>query len=203
MKRFVSPILIVFACVCTGVGAYLLVSPESGVIESRPGTRAVEEELSDLRVLRSKEYRYTEVVYYVEESRVLGLRTGLREVLFSVDIVVQAGVDLAAGFSVEVADESDLPAVYVTLPAAEILLVDAEEDSIEQYFSAELFGRLDLLEIGDELARAKDRNRSDAIERGILDAAERRARVIVTNLFRSSGFQQIEVRFRPAAELRG
>lgn len=166
-----------------------------------PDLTDIREEISAIRTLTTGEYRYRDVVYYSEETRLLGIPAGRREVLFSLDIVVRGGVDLSRGFRAET-DESGAT-LFLTIPAAEILLVDADENSIEQYFAEERLGRIDWLDVGDELMRAKEANRADAIGRGILSETEAQARGVLTDLGRAAGFETVEVRFRPAAELRG
>ena len=200
MKRTIFLILIVISLMLPAI-AFL-----SGAREQEPETPSLErvrEELTALRTLRSSEYRYREVVYFSERGRVLGIPAGRREVLFSIDIVVQAGVDLMRGFEIEL-DEREQGTLFLSLPGAEILRVDADERSIDQYFSQERLGRLDWLDVGEELARAKERNREDAISRGILIAAEEQARGVLRNLLRSTGYDRVEIRFRPVTtELRG
>ena len=199
MKRTLFLILSLVSLVLPAV-TFLLVRP--GEAPAERSLESVREEITALRTLHTGEYRYREVVYYSEQGRVFGIPAGRREVLFSIDIVVQAGVDLTRGFEIE-GDEGDRDTVYLTLPQPEILRVDAEEDSIDQYFSEERLGRIDWLDVGEELARAKEKNRSDAIRRGILNAAEGQARGVLHDLLRSSGYDRVEIRFRPATELRG
>lgn len=161
----------------------------------------IREEISAIKTLTAGEYRYRDVVYYSEETRLLGIPAGRREILFSLDIVVRGGIDLSRGFLAETDESGDT--LFLTIPAAEILLVDADEDSIDQYFAEDRLGRIDWLDVGDELSRAKEANRRDAIDRGILADAEAQARSVLSDLGRSAGFAAVEVRFRPAVELRG
>lgn len=200
MKRVISLILFVLSSLVLLFGIILFFLGSERRSPAASGAE-VREEVKAIQTLASSEYRYREVVYYGEQARLLGIPAGRREVLFSVDIVVRAGIDLTRGFEVEIDPREKT--VYLTLPAAEILLVDAKEDSIQQYFSTERLGRLDWLDVGEELSRAKAVNRNDAIERGILSAAEEQARSVLDDLIRASGFDTVEVRFRRSTELRG
>lgn len=157
----------------------------------------VEQELTSLLELHTYEHIYRDVVYFGEEKSFLFVRTVDRRILFSIDIVVRAGLDLAHGLRVT-ADESDRNRVYVQLPAAEILSVDADETSIHQYFIREQGGRIGLLELTDQLEEVKTRISDDAIDRGILDAAQRNAEDIVRNFFALTGIN--DVVFAPAAD---
>lgn len=140
-------------------------------------------------------FRYRDVVYFDREARILGIPAGQQELLFSVEMDVRAGIDLAEGFSVE-PDAASPDAVFVTLPAARVLQIDADEDSIRQYFVRERLQTLDWLDIADEVEAAKRRNREDAVERGILRRAERQAARLLETMLREIGFERVDVRFR-------
>lgn len=172
----------------------LVFRTDSGAVPSESDVAA---RIQNLRTLAVTEYRYRDVIYFGEESRFLGLPAGSREILFSVVISVTAGVDLNRGIDVQI-DSSDTGKVFVTLPAPEIVRVDAEERSISQYFVRERFGRLDWLAVSDEVEAAKERNTVDAIDRGILAQAERQARAAVQRLLQAGGFSGVTVRFRPS-----
>jgi hypothetical protein len=167
-------------------------------------TRARIERLQSLVTTR---YRYRDIVFFERETRLLGIPSGSQEILFAVEMEIHAGVNLGRGFTVEM-DPADPARVYITLPAAEVLRVDADEESINQYLIRERLSRIDWLDVADELEAAKERNRQDAVERGILQRAEVQTRSVVAGLARAAGFRAAEVRFRPGedpdeGELRG
>jgi hypothetical protein len=166
-------------------------------------TRAQIERLQSLVTTR---YRYRDIVFFERETRLLGIPSGSQEILFAVEMRIHAGVNLARGFAVEM-DPADPARVYITLPAAEVLRVDADEQSIRQYLIRERLTRIDWLDVTDELEAAKERNRRDAVERGILERAEAQTRSIVAGLAGAAGFRTVEIRFRPdeshVEELRG
>jgi hypothetical protein len=150
----------------------------------------IEQELSNLLELHTYEHIYRDVVYFGEEKTFLGLRTVDRRILFSIDIRVRAGVDLQSGLRIT-ADKSDRARVYVQLPPAEILSVDADETSIHQYFIREQGGAIGLLELTDQLEEVKTRISEDAVDRGILDAAQDNAERIVMNFLSLAGFTTV------------
>lgn len=161
-----------------------------------PVVREVEAQISALQTLVTTEYQYRDVIYFGEHSRFLGLPAGSREILFAVTITVTAGVDLTRGVDVQI-DSTTPSRVYVTLPGAAILRVNADERSIHQYFARERMGRLDWVAISDTMEEAKTRNREDAVQRGILRRSEDRTREIVTRALSGSGFRHVEIRFTP------
>lgn len=156
-----------------------------------------------VQTLVTTRYRYRDVVFFDHRTRVLGIPAGQQEILFSVEMEVTAGIDLSHGVEIT-PDREDRRRVFVTLPAPEVLRVVTDESSIRQYLVLERFGRLDWLDISEEIQVAKTRNRRDAVDRGILSRAQAHTRAVVGNLLRAVGYDSVEIRFRPAAEeLRG
>ncbi|MFP4374681.1 MAG: DUF4230 domain-containing protein [Spirochaetaceae bacterium] len=155
----------------------------------------LEHRVTNVLQLHSYEHVYRDIVYFGEERSFLFFKTMDRRLLFSVDIIVQAGVDLEEGIEV-MTDGGNPDRIIVQLPRARILRVDADEASINQYFSRTRGGDVGWLEYGAEIERVKDRVRADAVERGILAKAEDNAREMVKNFFALAGFE--EVVFRPA-----
>ncbi len=164
---------------------------------------AAHAQVQHLQTLVTTRYRYRDVVFFDRRTRVLGIPAGQQEVLFSVEMEVTAGIDLSEG--VEITQNRDnRRGAYVTVPAPRVLRVVTDEESIQQYLVLERFGRLDWLDISEEIQRAKDRNRRDAVDRGILSRAELHTRTVIDNLLRNLGYETVEIRFRPSdRELRG
>jgi hypothetical protein len=113
-----------------------------------------------------------------------------KRLLFSIDIRVQAGINLQKGFEI-ITERGNRSALYLKLPAPEILLIDAREDTINQYFLKEYGGTISRLEFSDEIDAVKARIAEDARTRGILDQARRNAEDILENILALSGFTEI------------
>ncbi|WP_455382355.1 DUF4230 domain-containing protein, partial [Salinispira pacifica] len=92
--------------------------------------------IRDLLELRTVEQIYRAVGYISQEKSVLIFKTVDRQLLYAINIRVQAGIDLTGGLQV-VPDRFGRDSVTVTLPPATVLSVDADESSIRQYFSRE------------------------------------------------------------------
>lgn len=165
-----------------------------------PDPETVRARVERAQTLRATEFVYREVVIFDERTRILGIPAGQQRILFSVTVTVTAGVDLTEGVEVQPAG-GDRP-LLVTLPPPRIIEVDADERSIDQYFVRERLGRVNWLEVSREVETLKERNRDDAIARGILARAEAHARAVVADLLAASGVDEVEIRFR-SAELRG
>lgn len=164
---------------------------------------AAQTTIQQVQTLVTTRYRYRDVVFFDRRTRVLGIPAGQQEILFSVEIEVTAGVDLAQGVDLDI-DQDDRRRIFVTLPSPHIVRVVTDEESIRQYLVRERFGRLNWLDVSTEVHAAKERNREDAIERGILSRAESQARAVIGSLLRTVGYEAVEIRFRPPpGEVRG
>jgi hypothetical protein len=145
--------------------------------------------------LRSYEYIYREILYLGEQERFLGVfPTKDRRFLFSINLHVTAGVNLAQAAPVLIENDTTL---ILTLPSPQILSIDAKEDTIRQYFAKEFGGQLQLLELGDLLDQAKRSIRADALSRGVLQQARAEAEDLLTGLGRSLGFSSIRFIWQP------
>ncbi|MFP4432169.1 MAG: DUF4230 domain-containing protein [Spirochaetaceae bacterium] len=164
---------------------------------------SLETKVRNLAELHTFEQTYRDVVYLGEQREFLFFRTMDRQLLFSVNIRVRAGVDLRQG--VRVLPGPDRRSVYVEVPAPTILLVDADEESISQYFVRERGGTIGWLEVGAEIEAAKVQVISDAVDRGILDRAGENAREVLENVFSQAGFESVTITFGETApgELEG
>ncbi|MFW5717895.1 MAG: DUF4230 domain-containing protein [Spirochaetota bacterium] len=174
--------------------ALVILASLVGVSGCAPVSRSelvrLEDRIESLLELSTYEHIYRDLVYFGEERSFLFIKTVDRAVLFSVDIRVRAGVDLARGVTVT-PDRRDANRIYVRLPRPEILAVDADESSIEEYFIREQGGRIGLLELTDQLDEAKVRIAREAIDRGILDRADENARRLIAGFLAMAGFTEV------------
>lgn len=100
-------------------------------VSRRPGPDEISEHVRSILELPTFEHVYRDVIYIDRERSFLMFKTRDTEVLFSIDVRIQAGLDLTKGLSISQNGRT----VEVFLPDAEILLADADESSIEQYLS--------------------------------------------------------------------
>ena len=157
--------------------------------------------IESLGRLITAEYVYRDVIYVGQQTRFLGIPTGQADLLFSVEIRVVAGLDLLRR-AAQVERTPD-GTIFVTLPAAEILTVDADESTIEQYFARARLAQLDWLTVGDNMRVVKDAVRDDAITRGIVERAQRNAESLVRGLLGSLTEGSVQIRFAPPRALEG
>ena len=136
----------------------------------------ISRQIRSILELPTFEHLYRDVVYVDRERSFLIFKTMDAEVLFAINVRIQAGIDLRDGFAVHRTRKEGLT---VALPPAKILLADADEESIEQYFLKEIGGSISRLDYYDEINRKKEELIADAVDRGILERAEENARLLI------------------------
>ncbi len=142
----------------------------------------ISRQIRSILELPTFEHIYRDVVYLDRERSFLIFKTMDAKVLFAINVRIQAGIDLRDGLSVYRAGRRGLT---VALPPAKILLADADETSIEQYFLREIGGSLSRLDYYDEINLKKDELIADAIRRGILEKADENARLLIGGFFKN------------------
>lgn len=157
----------------------------------------IERSVQSILELPTYEHIYHNIIYIGEEARFLWIKHLDKRLLFSIDITVQAGIDLTKGITVSPTPSGGM---RIGLPPPEILLVDADESSIRQYISREFGGRFSRLEFYDEIDHSKKQTVQDALESGILDISAARAHTLVKNLLSSLGIDGGDVYFRSTEE---
>ena len=148
----------------------------------------IESRVRMLAELETAESIYRDIVYFGDARSFLFFRTMDRRLLFSVNLHVRAGVDLSEGFQLKPDEDGG---VDVFLPPARVLMVDADETSIDQYFVREQGGRIGYLEFSGSIEDVKDRVAADAVDRGLLNRADENARVLVENLLTVAGVREL------------
>jgi hypothetical protein len=182
-------ILIITALVLIGGGVYLY----TGGRESLSRTEVMERRLKDLRELKTVSQTYRSVIYVEEKN----FWRGNKQVLFTLEYVVSAGVDFSKGLEIR-----ELPdgVIQVRLPGADILSSDADETTIRQMFLKEQT-LLNPVRMGDYMPQIiiqGEANRQAALDGGILKLAEANAQMAVLRILKLGEFENIV--FGPALD---
>ena len=148
----------------------------------------IENQIRGLLELPTIEYVYREIIYVGQEASFLGIKHMDKRLLFSVDIIINAGIDLTRG--IEIRNTTD-GSVQIKLSEPEILLVDADEGSIHQFFVKEWGDKISHLDYYDEIVKSKDSIKIDAIERNILIKAKNNAEEMILKLFAVYGITKV------------
>ncbi len=138
-----------------------------------------EDRIKRLEELVTARQIYRNVIYSeVRENLIVDKRT-----LFSINYNITAGVDFSKGLEIK----SNNNRIIVKYPYPEILSIDADESSIDQYFALERFGKLKQSDYLGIIYNEKERIGEDAINGGILERADKNLRVLISGLLREGG----------------
>lgn len=151
-------------------------------VEKEITAEMVQESLHDAGVLITEEYYFTEVVSYSSIKKLWNIDLGITEssYLASYDGVVTAGVDLTKA---TVEKDEDEKLVTVTLPASAIQNVDIDPESFVLYSEkAGLGNRLSVEDFNNSLVELEQTAREKAVERGVLERADKNARTLVDGI---------------------
>ena len=129
-----------------------------------PSTDELSARIRAILEIPSVEYRYKEIVYVGEQKSFLFIPTSNKEVLFSVEIRLQAGIDLQQPLTLK-RDIRNPRKVHLSLPPSKVLLLDVDEGTIRQYFMVEQGSRIHRMDYSKELESAKQRRGESSLKR--------------------------------------
>ncbi len=161
------------------------------------GTRSlsksvIENQIRTILEVPVTEYVYREILYIGKEARFLGIKHMDKRLLFSVNIILEAGYDLTKGLGIR----KTLQGIHIILPEPEILETDVDENSIHQYFVKEWGGKITRLDYYDELNKKKAAIKMEAVRRGILVKARENGEKMITGLFESLGIPSVTISYK-------
>ena len=160
------------------------------VVRERPVEKLVEIEkevtieeiragLSDMGVLLTEEYCFTDVVSFSSVKKLFNLELGITEssYLATYDGVVAAGVDFTA---IRLSRDETQNRITVTVPKAQILYIDIDPQSFRLHSEKAGVGNpVSAADFNDSLVELEQTARQKALDRGILDKADENARRII------------------------
>lgn len=153
----------------------------------------IENQIRGILDLPTIEYVYREIIYVGEEARFFGIKHIDKRLLFSIDLIINAGIDLTKG--IEIRDLNN-GSIQIILPEPEILMIDADEGSIHQFFIKEWGDKISHLDYYDEIEKSKESIKKDAIERDILIKAKNNAEELIFKIFSAYGISKVSFKWR-------
>ncbi|MDA3941443.1 MAG: DUF4230 domain-containing protein [Spirochaetia bacterium] len=169
----------------------------SFLLSCTPGQKiskpVIENQIRGILDLPTVEYIYREIIYVGQEARFLGIKHLDKRLLFAIDLVINAGIDLTKG--IEIRNMID-GSIQIILPEPEILTIDADESTIYQFFVKEWGDKVSHLDYYDEIGKSKDNVKNDAIERGILFKAKENTENMIFKIFSVYGFTNVSFKWR-------
>ena len=160
----------------------------------------IEDGLRDMGKLVTEEYFFTEVVTFSSIKSYLKVEWKITESSFlaSYDGVINAGIDFAG---IDVVKDEEHKTVTVTLPAAEILAVDVDPDSLTVYSEKNGLGNhITVEDYSSALSVLEQNATAKALDKGILEKAEQNAERLIRPFIGSLvDLNEYSLRFERAA----
>jgi hypothetical protein len=170
MRSAVSSLLFVF----------LLIACTPGMDPSE-----VQHRIQSLFELPTVEMVFRDVIYHKSHQQVFGVvNYDFRETLFRVSIRIQAGFDLSSPKFAVVRDQQR---VTIKLPPPTILLVDADDESLYEYFARD--NSIGWQNLQNAKKKQLEQAQIRAVQLGILNEAKRNARLRLAELMNTLSIQ--------------
>ncbi len=145
---------------------------------------AYSERIRNLEEIVTARQIYRNVIYTeIKENFIVDKRS-----LFTIEYIVSAGVDLSTGVTIAVSDN----AVHISYPYPRILGIDADESSIDEYFSLQRFGKLKQSDYLNIIYDEKERIEEDSLSGGLLERADKNLQNLISGILRESGINNIK-----------
>lgn len=158
----------------------------------------IQEKLDEMAELNTASYMSTSVLNKSDFKQILKKDVWFtkRTLIISYDSIVKAGIkDLTQA---EVTQKEDK--VLVTLPEVEITGVEIDNDSFQKYDESDnAFNRITVDFVNDAQQELKEQICESAIEKGVLEVAEKNAEKILKELLESpDGEYTVEIHWKEA-----
>lgn len=144
-------------------------------------------QISEISELATAEYMFTDAAKFSDSKQIKNWDIGITEKSFIMKWsgTIKAGIDLE---KIDVRVENDEQKIVITLPNAEILSYEVDQDSVEVLEEKNnIFNRIS---VNDKIkfdAACEEAMKERAIENGILDKALKYAENIIEQLLRRDG----------------
>lgn len=140
-------------------------------------TDVIREGLSNMGVLITQEYYFTQVEKYTKEKTFLRFITSQSEFMYSYDGYVLAGVDFD---KIAIATDENTKTITVEMPPSEIQAVVIDKETFKIYSEKEsLWNPLKLEDYNISLVEFESAAKEKALASGILDRSDEQARKLV------------------------
>jgi Protein of unknown function (DUF4230) len=143
--------------------------------------------IRNLEEMVTARHIYRNVIYTeIKENLIVDKRS-----LFTIDYIVTAGVDFSGGVKID----TESSTVRITYPYPKILSVDADESTIDEYFSRQRFGKLKQSDYLNLLYDEKSRIEEDALNAGILERADKNLQRLISGILKEGGIEKIRFEY--------
>lgn len=145
-------------------------------------TEIIEDGLREMGTLVTQEYYFTQVEKY-SSTESIWIFDSTASFTYSYDGVVAAGINCN---KITVSKDDDKKIITISMPRAEITGVTIDNDSFQVYEEKNgLWNKVNTSKVNDSLGKFKDRAKSEAIAKGLLDKADESAEKMILSFAKS------------------
>ena len=146
-------------------------------------TETIREGLSNMGVLITQEYYFTQVETYTKEKNIFIIIPSSSGFMYSYDGAVMAGVDFE---KIEIGTDEDRMTITVDMPESEIQAVTIDRDTFKIYSEKEsLWNPLKLEDYNISLVDFEEAAKEKALASGILERSDKQAQNLVREFITS------------------
>lgn len=146
----------------------------------------IQASMTNIGKLCTAEYSYTHVERADSSRSIKGFKIPFTTstFIYSYDGTVMAGIDFTR---IQIDKDDAAKKITVTLPEAEIISSDVDQNSFELYDEKNnIFNPISVTDVADSFAELKNSEEQAAIDRGLLDKAKANAITLVENFMLGS-----------------
>ena len=152
---------------------------KEGKVKVTVNTQTIQEGISNMGVLITQEYNFTQVEQYTKEKKVALVFSSQSELMYSYDGAVLAGIDFE---QVKISADEDEKTITVEIPHSTIQATTIDKDSFKVYSEKEsLWNPIKATDFNDSLAEFEDAAKQKALDNGILDRSDEQAQKLIEN----------------------
>jgi hypothetical protein len=151
------------------------------------GTHVTTEELGayikNIGELATAEYDYTMCQVTQKDNFIISTPLTSTKIIYSYSGTIKAGIQFS---DVKISVSEKKKIVYITLPDAEILSTEIDQDSLKIYDEQQgLFSKTTMTDFNEAQIELKEKARESALEKGLLESAEANAETLLTQMISS------------------
>lgn len=164
-------------------------------------TETIQDGLTNMGVLITEEYYFTQVEKYTKEKKYLKVFSSSSELVYSYDGKVMAGIDFE---QIEIETDEDNKTITVKIPHSTIQSTTIDTDTFQVYSEKEsLWNSFKLEDYNMSLTEFEDAAKQKALDNDILEKADDQAQKLIKNFignFPSAAGYEIKFEWRNSYE---
>ncbi len=153
--------------------------PKEDKVVVTVNTEVIQDGLSNMGVLITQEYYFTQVEKYTKEKKLFNVLPSSSEIMYSYDGAVMAGINFER---IRIRKDDDKKIILVEIPHSSIQATTIDKDTFQIYSEKDsLWNPIKLEDYNMSLSEFEDAAEEKALENGILDRSDEQAMSLIKN----------------------